>query len=221
MSHRCIINVTYTDLLSWEKLLYCWRMGIVPLTAFGFSQYWEWEHKAPLSHWFFYHRIMPQIHQSFLDSFKLLMEAHHLITEEVLLVINSWTICDWFGLPSVYWFFFSDLLFLLSSHLPCSLKQASSACSSAWCPAMTTAWPHGSPAPAVLSASPHLNLAQHPPWPSPIQRKSQAYWYQLDISQLICVTQFKALICIPFHSTATGWVLTSRSGEVNGYFHKE
>lgn len=69
-------------------------MGIVPLTAFGFSQYWEWEHKAPLSHWFFYHRIMPQIHQSFLDSFKLLMEAHHLITEEVLLIINSWTFCD-------------------------------------------------------------------------------------------------------------------------------
>lgn len=41
MSHRCIINVTYTNLLSWEKLLYCWGMGIVPLTAFGFSQYWE------------------------------------------------------------------------------------------------------------------------------------------------------------------------------------
>lgn len=36
MSHRCIINVTYTDLVSWEKLLYCWGMGIVPLTAFGF-----------------------------------------------------------------------------------------------------------------------------------------------------------------------------------------
>jgi len=74
MSHRCIINVTYTDLVSWEKLLYCWGMGIVPLTAFGCLQYWERPHKAPKSPWCFYYRIMLQIHHPFLNGFDLLME---------------------------------------------------------------------------------------------------------------------------------------------------
>lgn len=165
---------------------------------------------------------MPQIHQSFLYSLELLIEARHSIKEEVLLIINSWTlVTNRLWVLSVYWFSFSDLHFLLISHLACSLKQASSPCSSAWCPAVTTACPHCSSAPVVLSASPHLNLAQHPPWPCTSQRKSKAYRYQLAISQFIVITQFRALICIPSHSTATGWALTSHGGEVNGYFYKE
>lgn len=162
---------------------------------------------------------MPQIHQSFLYSLELQIEEHHSIKEEVLLIINSWTTFDKQIVGSqrlLVLFFWPALSPQLSFNL-----QASSPCSSAWCPAMTTACPHCSSAPVVLSASPHLNLAQHPPWPSTSQRKSKAYRYQLDISQFIAITQFRALICIPFCSTATGWVLTSHGGEVNGYFYKE
>lgn len=204
MSHRCIINVTYTDLVSWEKLLYCWGMGIVPLTAFGFSQHWEWSHRAPVSPWFFCYRIMPQIHQSFLNSFELLMEQHHLITEEVSQRINSYEFFDKLTVGYPCSLFFSDLLFLLDSRLTRSLEQVASPRYSAWCPTSTRASLPRSPALAGLPACPRLSGYI---WPSILLDLLQSGENHKPINiscSLFFLLISKHLICIPFHNTAAG-----------------